>query len=54
MAAVDIGSEEEEETDINFRTERENMGEGLDLPGVVKTATPFLKVKNITHQHGLC
>ena len=30
------------------------MGEGIDLPGVVKTVNPFLKIKRITHQHYLC
>ena len=30
------------------------MGKGLDLLGLVNTVTPFLKIKNVTHQHGLC
>ena len=33
--------EEEEETEINFRLERNHIGEGLDLFGVVKTASPI-------------
>ena len=34
-----IGSEEEEEMERNFRTERDQMGEGLDILGVAKTVS---------------
>ena len=30
------------------------MEEGIDLLGAVKMLTPFLKIKNVTHQHSLC
>ena len=42
MADAAIGSEEEEEeTDIKFRAERNQMGEVLDFLGVEKTASPI-------------
>ena len=54
-AAVDIRYEEgEEDTDITFRAERDHMGEGLDLLGVENMVTLLFKIKNITHQRGLC
>ena len=46
--AVDIGSEEEkEDMDISFRTERDQIGEVLDLLWVVNTVTLFLKIKKL-------
>ena len=42
MADVAIGSEDEEEdTDINFRAERDHIGEGLYLLGAAKTVPLF-------------
>ena len=46
--AVDIGSEaEKEDMDISFRTERDQIGEVLDLLWVVNTVTLFLKIKKL-------
>ena len=45
-AAVAIGSkEEDQEMDIKFLTERDQIIEGLGLLEVVKTVTPFRKFK---------
>ena len=40
-AASTIGYEEEE-IEINFRAERDHIGEGLDIIDMVKTVSPLL------------
>ena len=42
------------EMEINFRVDMDQMGEELDLLGVENMVTLLFKIKNITHQRGLC